>query len=173
MARSRSSSLLLVTVVAALMAGCASSPQPDSQPMATGTAPSSAAMTTPSSSTPAAGDPDMATVYIYRPKSIMGMALQPTVMLDGQDLLDARNGTVWMGKFKPGRYNIQMDDKKSGGEVDLKRGETYYMRVDIVTGMWKGGGRMTQVTSDQGMKDTQKLNPLPASEVKHAMFKGM
>lgn len=121
----------------------------------------------------ASTDPNMATVYIYRPKSIVGMALQPTVMLDGEDLLDARNGTVWTGKFKPGRYNFQMDDKKSGAELDLKAGEAYYMRVDIVAGVFKGGGRMTQVTGDQGTKDAAKLNPLPAAEVKHTMFKGM
>jgi hypothetical protein len=171
MDRSQRMIRLLVPFLVLAIAGCASTPPPEPAP--TPMATPAPAMTPAPSSTAMMGDPDMATVYIYRPKSFVGMALQPTVMLDGQDLLDARNGTVWKGMFKPGRYNFQMDDKKSGAELDLKAGESYFMRVDIVAGVWKGGGRMTQVTADQGMKDTAKLNPLPAGEVKHAMFKGM
>ena len=177
MDRSRSLSRLLVPLFILMLAGCASSPPAEQAPMSSPTptpAPTSMATPAPTTSmTTMSSDPNMATVVIYRPKSFMGMALQPTVMLDGEELIDARNGTMWTGKFKPGKYNIQMDDKKSGGEMDLKAGETYYLRVEIVPGVFKGGGRMTQVTSSQGEKDTAKLNPLPAAEVKHTMFKGM
>jgi hypothetical protein len=172
MNRSRTISRFLIPLFILALVGCASSPPPEPPPVVTAPASSPATMASPSS-TMMGGDPTMATVYIYRPRSIMGMALQPTVMLDGQDLLDARNGTVWKGTFKPGRYSFQMDDKKTGADLDLRPGEAYYMRVDIVPGVFKGGGRMTQVTAEQGAKDTAKLNPLPPGEVKHAMFKGM
>lgn len=172
MDRSQQILRLFVPLLILVIAGCASSPPPEPAPVVTVPARSPATMAAPSS-TMTGDDPTMATVYIYRPKSFMGMALQPTVMLDGEELLDARNGTVWKGSFRPGKYNFQMDDKKTGAELDLRPGEAYYMRVDIVTGVWKGGGRMTQVTADQGAKDTAKLNPLPPGEVKHTMFKGM
>lgn len=165
----------LSILMALLLMACATTPAPEPSPAMAAPAPAPSAAPAAMSAPDAvpATDPAMATVYIYRPKSFVGMALQPTVMLDGKDLLDARNGTVWTGKFEPGHYAFQMDDKKSGAELDLKAGEAYYLRVDIVMGVWKGGGRMTQVAPQQGVTDTQKLNPLPASEVKHTMFKGM
>jgi hypothetical protein len=113
----------------------------------------------------------MATVYIYRPKAFVGFALHPTVMLDGKDLINVVNGTVWAGNFKPGKYLFQMDDKKSGAELDLKPGEIYYFRVEVVPGMWKGGGRMTLMAKEQGSVEIKGLNPLNPNEVVHPMFK--
>ncbi len=110
---------------------------------------------------------------MYRPKEFVGFALRPTVMLDGKDLINVKNGTVWVGSFKPGHYVFQMDDKKSGAELDLKSGESYYFRVDIVPGFWKGGGRMTMMAKEQGSLEIQKLPPLPKDEVEHPMFKSM
>jgi hypothetical protein len=113
----------------------------------------------------------MATVYIYRPKAFVGFALHPTVMLDGKDLINVANGTVWAGNFKPGQYVFQMDDKKSGADLDLKPGELYYFRVEIVPGVWKGGGRMTLMAKEQGSLEIKGLPPLAPSEVEHPMFK--
>ena len=35
-------------------------------------------------------------------------------------------------------------------DTPLKAGQSYYLKVDIVTGFWKGGGRMTYVAAEQG-----------------------
>jgi hypothetical protein len=120
---------------------------------------------------PADGSATTATVIIYRLKSMMGMALHPTVMLDGKDLINIANGTVWKGEFTPGHYNFQMDDKKSGAELDLAAGKTYYMKIELVAGMWKGGGRLSEVTESQATKDIKPLRPLPEDEIEHPMFK--
>jgi Protein of unknown function (DUF2846) len=153
--------------------GCSSSQtQPTTPPSVS---PSSALPTTgptvPTGIATVADDPDAATVSIYRPKAFGGFALHPTVMLDGQDLVNIANGTVWSGKFKPGHRKFQMDDKQSGAEIDLKAGESYYFRVEIVPGLWKGGGRMTMMAKEQGSLDVQNLAPLSKNEVVHPAFK--
>jgi hypothetical protein len=166
----RKHSVLFAIALVLLIIGCASSPQtpaPSPQPSAMTTPPPP----TPSATAATADDGSKARVVIYRPKSIMGMALHPTVMLDGKDLINVGNGTVWVGMFPPGNYAFQMDDKKSGAELDLKAGESYYMKVEIVPGVWKGGGRMTLMAKEQGAPESRDLRPLPAKEVEHPMFK--
>ena len=143
-------------------------PAPPPQPVATTSTPVSAPAPPPIAAT---SNPEMATVYIYRPKAFMGMALHPTMMLDGKDLINVANGTVWLALFNPGHYVFQMDDKRSGAELDLKAGESYYMKVEIVPGMWKGGGKMTLMMKEQGSLEIKDLKPLPAKEGEHPMFK--
>jgi len=43
-----------------------------------------------------------------------------------------------------------MDDGTSGAEIDLRPGQSYYLKVEIVPGFWKGGGKMTYVAPEQG-----------------------
>ncbi|MGZ8831414.1 MAG: DUF2846 domain-containing protein [Thermoanaerobaculia bacterium] len=161
-------SLSVLISLVLMLAGCASSSPAPATPETTAT--TTAAPAAASSSLPQPS-PDMATVYIYRPKAFVGFALHPTVMLDGQDLINVANGTVWAGNFKPGHYVFQMDDKKSGAELDLQAGELYYFRVEIVPGMWKGGGRMTLMAKEQGSLEIKNLAPLAPTEVEHPMFK--
>ena len=164
MSRRFSWSLSVLIPLLSILMACASS-TPNAPP----------ATATPESTVAPASLPspsaDMATVYIYRPKAFVGFALHPTVLLDGKDLINIANGTVWAGNFKPAKYLFQMDDKKSGAELDLKPGELYYFRVEIVPGMWKGGGRMTLMAKEQGSVEIKGLAPLAASEVEHPMFK--
>jgi len=154
-------SILLVLI----LNGCSSSPPPATTPSSTTTTPTAAASAAPPN------DPNAARVYIYRTKEFVGFALRPTVMLDGHDLINVKNGTVWVGNFKPGHYKFQMDDKKSGAEVDLKPGDAIYFRVDIVPGFWKGGGKMTMMAKEQGALEVQNLAPLPPGEVADPNFK--
>jgi hypothetical protein len=115
---------------------------------------------------------DTATVVIYRAKSVVGMALHPTVMLDGKDLINVANGTVWKGSFTPGHYLFEMDDKKTKADLDLVKGQTYYFHITLVPGVWKGGGKLTQVSADEGAKGSAALKPLPEKEIEHPIFKG-
>ncbi len=161
----RAFALLLLIV---MMAACSSAPAPATAP----TAAAPAAPAAPAASIAAAADDsNAAKVYIYRPKEFVGFALHPTVMLDGKDLINVSNGTSWVGNFKPGHYLFQMDDKKSGAALDLKPGDVYYFRVEIVPGFWKGGGRMTMMAKEQGSQEVLNLAPLPMSEVAHPAFK--
>lgn len=119
----------------------------------------------------AAVSKSMATVIIYRESNFAGGALRPTVMLDGKDFVNVGNGRVFVGAFRPGHYVFQMDDKKSGTELNLKPGQTVFMKVEIVPGFWKGGGRMTQVASEQGGFEAKRLQLMPESEIEIAAYR--
>jgi hypothetical protein len=160
-----SASALVSVLLILILNGCSSSTPPTTTPPSTTPTPTAAAAAAPPN------DPNTARVYIYRTKEFVGFALRPTVMLDGHDLINVKNGTVWVGNFKPGHYKFQMDDKKSGAEVDLKPGDTVYFRVDIVPGFWKGGGKMTMMAKEQGSLEVQNLTPLPPGEVADPNFK--
>jgi len=161
----RCSILALVFAIAA----CSSSTPPPSGPSVAPTAAAPTAMppaaTAPAPTAAAAGPGDKATIYIYRQKAFMGMALRPTVMVDGKDLVNMGNGRLYIGYFTPGSYNFQMDDKKSGAKLDLKPGDVYYMRIDIVPGFWKGGGKLSLIDAKQAVDEVKGLTPIDAKEV--------
>jgi len=161
-----------------LIFGCASAPTPAPAPApeamaapATTPAPAPAPTAAPAIETASADASSAATVIIYRPKSFFGMALRPTVMLGGADLANITNGRFYKGMFPPGHYLFQMDDKKSGADLELKAGETYYMKVEIVPGFWKGGGKMTVMANEQGSYEITQLKPLDANEVLNKTYK--
>lgn len=112
-----------------------------------------------------------AAVVIYREQNFMGAALRPTVMLNGRDFVNVGNGRVFVGAFQPGHYVLQMDDKKSGTEADLAAGKAVYMKVEIVPGVWKGGGRLTQTAPEQGSFEAQRLELIEPKEVEIAEYR--
>lgn len=112
----------------------------------------------------------MATVVIYRESNFYGSALRPTVMLDGQDFVNIGNGRVFVGAIPRGHYVFEMDDRKSGTEVELKPGQAVYMKVELVPGFWKGGGRLLQVAPEQGAFEAKRLELLPAQEIENPAF---
>ncbi len=63
-----------------------------------------------------------------------------------------------------------MDDKKSGTEVNLSAGKAVYMKVEIVPGFWKGGGRLTQVAPEQGAFEAKRLQLIDSNEIEIAAY---
>ena len=116
-------------------------------------------------------DKTKATMVIYRPRVALGAALRPTVVLDGKDLVNIGNGKVFVAPLSPGHYTFEMDDKKSGTAVDLKSGEAVYLKIEIVPGFWKGGGKMTQVAPQQGNYEATRLDLIELKEIEDARFR--
>ncbi len=112
-----------------------------------------------------------ATIVIYRESNFYGSALRPTVTLNGSDLVNVGNGRVFVGAINPGHYVFEMDDKKSGTEVDLKPGQALYMKVELVQGFWKGGGRLLQVAPEQGAFEAKRLDLVPSEEIGNPAFR--
>jgi Protein of unknown function (DUF2846) len=116
-------------------------------------------------------DKTKATMVIYRPREYMGAALRPTVVLDGKDLVNIGNGKVFVAALSPGHHTFEMDDKKSGTTVDLKAGEEVYLKIEIVPGFWKGGGKMTQVAPQQGTYEATRLDLIEPNEIEDPRFR--
>lgn len=115
----------------------------------------------------AAPAPDAAaTVFFYRYKQFVGSALAPSVYCDEGELARMENGRYFVAKFTPGKHVFRSNDKQSGVESELKAGQEYYIRVELVPGAMKGHGRLILVQAEQGAYEIKKLKPLDSDKVK-------
>jgi hypothetical protein len=124
---------------------------------------------TPTEAAPATSQPavqeDKATVYFYRYKQYVGSALAPSVYCDEAQLARMDNGRYFAVKLKPGKHTFRSNDKQSGAEVDLKPGQEYFLRVELVAGFMKGHGRLVAVVPEQARFELKKLKPLDTEKV--------
>lgn len=105
----------------------------------------------PVASVPAAVAPDaQATVYFYRPRRFQGSALRPTVFMDDARVGRMHNGDSIKFSVAPGDHRIYSTDKSTGMQLTAKPGATYYVRIDIQVGFFKGSGGVTLVDPQQG-----------------------
>ena len=107
-----------------------------------------------------------ATVFIYRPSKWTGKALEPSVFVDETELARMDNGRYFAIKLKPGKHIIRMTDDKKGYAVDMGPGQTYYFRIGIEAGMWKGHGKITLDDSERAIKEIKKLKFIGPDKIK-------
>jgi hypothetical protein len=60
----------------------------------------------------------------------------------------------------PFAVNSQQQSSTSSAVIETKAGETSYVQMVVVTGNWRGGGRLMQVDSTDAQKVIAKLKPL-------------
>ena len=119
--------------------------------------------------TPApATDGEPATVYFYRPKKFVGGALEPSVFADGTELARMDNGRYFMIKLSPGKHLIHLTSEKKGYELNMAAGQTYYFRIGIEAGMWKGGGKIILEANDKAAGEIKKIKYLGTDKIKDA-----
>ncbi len=106
------------------------------------------------------------TLYIYRPKKFVGGALEPSIFVNGTELARMDNGRYFVVKLAPGKHIVHMTDEKKGYELNMTGGNTYYFRVGIEAGMWKGGGKILLEDNDKAAAEVKKLKPLDAKKIK-------
>ena len=107
-----------------------------------------------------------ATVYIYRPKKMMGRGLEPSVYVDGTELARMDNGRYFALKVKPGKHIIHMTDDNKGYAVDMGPGQTYYFRIGIEAGMWKGHGKITLDEPARAIAEIKKIKFIGQDKIK-------
>jgi len=113
-----------------------------------------------------AANTDEATVFIYRPKKIVGSALEPSVFVDETELARMDNGRYFAIKVKPGKHIIRMTDDKKGYALDMGPGQKYFFRIGVEAGMFKGHGKITLDDADRAIKEIQKLKFLDQDKIK-------
>jgi hypothetical protein len=97
-----------------------------------------------------------ATIYVYRPHRFEGSALKPPLFVDEIDVAHLHNGDAVEVTVSAGSHRVTSNDKSTGIDLDAKAGQTYFIRVDIKTGAWKGHGAMTLVDPQQGKYEFTK-----------------
>jgi hypothetical protein len=118
--------------------------------------------------TPIAADTREAIVYIYRPKKMAGRALEPSVFADDIELARMDNGRYFALKLKPGKHIIHMTDDKKGYAIDMGPAQTYYFRIGLEMGMWKGHGKITLDDADRAIKEIKKIKFIGQDKIKAA-----
>jgi uncharacterized protein DUF2846 len=106
------------------------------------------------------------TVVVYRPGKYTGSALKPSVYVDGNQVARLGNGRYVSLQFPAGKHNFESSMKKAAPlEVDVKPNETVYLEMVILTGNWRGGGRLIPVGQDEGKTALLKLKPSDEKQI--------
>jgi hypothetical protein len=103
-----------------------------------------------------------ALVYVLRDREMNGAMVKRSVYCDEVELAKIQNGRYFLAKVDPGHHVFRSTEKESGVEMDLKSGQKYFLRVEIVYG---GGGRMSVVAPEQGPYEVKKLKPIDANKI--------
>lgn len=107
-----------------------------------------------------------ATVFIYRPNKWPGRALEPSVFVDETELARMDNGRYFAIKLKPGKHIIRLTDDKKGYAIDMGPGQTYFFRIGIEMGMWKGHGKITLDDRERAVEEIKKVKFLGPDKIK-------
>jgi hypothetical protein len=97
-----------------------------------------------------------ATICFYRAHRFEGSALKPPLYVDEIEVAHLHNGDAVQVTVTPGAHQIHSNDKSTGIELDAKAGQTYFVRVDIKTGAWKGHGQITLIDPQEGRYEFAK-----------------
>jgi len=107
-----------------------------------------------------------ATVFIYRPKKWVGRGLEPSVFVDKTELARMDNGRFFALKLKPGKHIVHMTDDEKGYAIEMGAGETYFFRIGLEAGVWKGQGKITLDDRDRALKEIKKLKFIGKDKIK-------
>jgi hypothetical protein len=112
-----------------------------------------------------------AVLVVYRPGNALGGLLSPSVEMDGKELVNISNGTVFVAAIPPGHHIFQIRNQESGTELTLKAGNSIYLKVEIVPGMWKGNGKLTQSAPEQGEFEAKRCRPIDSEQINDAAYR--
>ena len=146
------------TAICALLAACASS----------GIKPPNPTTVSKISSAKKSGK---AALVVYRPRNYAGSLLSPSVEMDGKELVNISNGTAFVAAIPPGHHVFQIRNQESGTEVTLKPGDSIYLKVEIVPGIWKGNGKITQSAPEQGEFEAKRCEPIDREQINDPAYR--
>jgi len=107
-----------------------------------------------------------ATVFIYRPKKWVGRGLEPSVFVDKTELARMDNGRFFALKLPPGKHIVHMTDDDKGYAVEMGAGETYFFRIGLEAGVWKGQGKITLDDRERALNEIKKLKFIGKDKIK-------
>lgn len=154
----KSKFMLLGTVAAMLLSGCAS------VPMAT----KSQDAGLKSFSNPA---PDKSAIYIYR-DSFLGSGLKKAIYLDGRLVGKSANEVYFYVEAEPGAHKLSTESEFGNNDIDIntEAGKNYFVEQYIKMGVFSGGANLKVVSEEEG-KEAVLHCSLAASNIPFASKK--
>ena len=124
-------------------------------------APADAAKPSPNSASPDVDKAKDSTIIFFRESHFTGSALKPSIYLDSKETDRLANGRWFSVHTEPGKHQLQSSAKNEPATViETVPGGTVYVQLVILTGTWRGGGRLLQVDPGDAQKVIAKLKPL-------------
>jgi len=111
-------------------------------------------------------DSSKAVVYVYRHQHGSGPPNKPSVYCDEHELARLESGHYFSIRLDVGKHSCRSTDGQSVVELDVKAGQTYYIRGEVVPVGGKPRGAITRMSPEQGASEARKLKPLPSGMVK-------
>jgi hypothetical protein len=113
-------------------------------------------------------DAGKATVYFYRLRDGYGALRKPSIFCDNVQVVRMRNGRFVSTTFSAGEHTITSTFPGNGLTLDLKPGESYYIRLAITNATMMHGGRgsVTAVMQGQGKFEVSQLQPAEPEDLK-------
>lgn len=104
-----------------------------------------------------------AAVYVYR-TSAMGAAIAPTVTANKVDLLSLPPGGYFVYHAAPGELTLeQHTEATTSVTLDVKAGESYYVRGSVGMGFFVGHPHLVIVANEEGQSEILKCKMIPGT----------
>lgn len=108
---------------------------------------------------------NMGLVYIYRPGKAMGAAVSYQVKANGVPIIRLNPGGYYAYLAKPGEIEFSAKTESTSSiTIDVKPGETYYLKGTIGIGFFVGRPHLVIVTPEVGEKEVVKCKLLEGKE---------
>jgi hypothetical protein len=112
-------------------------------------------------------DSTKATVYVYRNSGGSGPPPNsPSAYCDEHELARMQHGRYFGVPLDAGKHSFRSTDGTSVVDIDVKAGQTYYIRGDVVPVGGKPRGHIALVSPEEGVREAHKLKPLGTGMVK-------
>jgi len=104
---------------------------------------------------------NMGLVYIYRPGKAMGAAVSYQVKANGVPITRLNPGGYYAYLAKPGEIEFSAKTESTSSiTIDIKPGETYYLKGTVGIGFFVGRPHLVVVTPEVGEKEIVKCKLL-------------
>lgn len=96
-----------------------------------------------------------AILFFYRESRFVGAALRPSIFVDDAEVAYLSSGSYLKVAVAPGDHVIYADKKADAMTFPTEAGKTYYFRVGIRAGVFKGHGKIDPVSEEMGAKEVE------------------
>lgn len=108
---------------------------------------------------------NMGLVYIYRPGKVMGAAVSYQIKANGVPITRVNPGGYYAYLAKPGEIEfLAKTESSSSITIDVKPGETYYIKGTVGVGFFVGRPHLVLVPTEVGEKEIEKCKLLEGKE---------
>src|SRR5665213_221898 len=112
-------------------------------------------------------DSSKAVVYVYRLQGGSGPAPNsPSFYCDEHEMARMQHGRYFSIRLDAGKHSCRSTDEQSVVELDVKAGQTYYIRGEVVPVRGRPRGAIARMSPEQGASELRTLKPLPSGMVK-------